>query len=288
MKKEWSIQKALFVLVGSTVCTLTLSLIILFSWQKKRAERLENECYHVRYILQTGPEKKALPTAHLAEILGLCKDLPISLYALDMKDLKKRLLQSPFIAKANVKRLPPSTLYIDYEIRKPVAWISDFKNRAVDQEGYLFPIHPFFSPKQLPEIYLGISDLSSSRIEGAALDLAFRVLKYLEESPWAEGLQVERVDVSHAFSSSLGTREVVILTKEEIGVHKKGRKVSFVFPRILRLTPKGYEEQLTRFFALKKEMIKSYRKQLASYDSGGKFSPKIIDLRAPQLAFIQK
>jgi hypothetical protein len=232
--------------------------------------------------------KEALKTAYLAEALGLSSDQPSSLYAFDLKKGAQQLKSSPLIANATVKRLAPSALYIDYEVRKPIAWAADFKNTAVDAEGYLFPVAPFFSPKQLPELYLGLSEFPDWKVEGPHFQLALKILQLLEEVPWKEGLQIKRVDVSNAFAPSLGMREVVLFTEEELSFRNQDREIVCVFPKILRLAPKDYEQQLNNFFTLRRSMLEDYRKQLSMIDKGGRFAPRIIDLRIPQLAFVEK
>lgn len=285
--KMWTMRQALFCLVGSTLCTLTLSLGGYWSWSKYRHNRLCDEKYRVVAILQTGPEKEALKTDYLAELLGLSADQPMSLYAINMKKAEAKLLSSPLIANAKVKRLPPSTLYIDYEVRKPIAWLADYKNTAVDKEGHLFPVTPFFSPKQLPEIYLGLPPFSTWQvpIRDPYLQLAFEILQFLDAAPWKEGLRIKRIDVSNAFAASLGQREVVLFTEEELVLPQD---VICTFPKILRLAPKDYSQQLGNFFALRRTMMEDYRRQLASLKEGGRFAPRIIDLRIPQLAFVEK
>jgi hypothetical protein len=72
-----------------------------------------------------------------------------------------------------------------------------------------------------------------------------------------------------------------------------------IFPKVLRLAPKDYPQQLTHFFALRKSMTDDYRKQIVSHvplffppcireGRGGRFAPRVIDLRIPQLAFIDQ
>jgi len=194
------------------------------------------------------------------------------------------LRSSPLIANAHLSRLAPSTLYIDYEVRKPVAWLADFKNIAIDAGGHLFPVYPFLSPKRLPEIYLGISSFENWHIDTPAYHLAMKILQFLEKSAWTESLIIQRIDVSNAFAPSLGLREVVLITEEEISKEDN----VYIFPKILRLAPKDFEDQLTHFFALKRTMLEDYRKQLIGLPSSSKFAPRIIDLRIPQLAFIEK
>ncbi len=283
----WTMRQALFCLVGSTLATLCCSMGGYWMWSHHRQHRLTDEQYRATAILQTGPEKEALRSAYLAELLGLSTDHPLSLYAINPKKAEEKLLASPLIASAKVKRMPPSTLYVDYEVRKPIAWLCDYKNIAIDRTGHLFPVAPFFSPKNLPEIYLGLSAFTNWQIPSTnpSLQLAFEILACLAESPWKEGLRIKRLDVSNAFAQSLGLREVVLFTEEELIL---SHGVVCVFPKILRLSPKDYAQQLSNFFALRRTMMDDYRRQLSSVKQGGRFAPRIIDLRIPQLAFVER
>jgi len=282
--------RALFYLIGSTLLTLVLIFGVYWLWKKHRNERLYSTTYQIKSILQTGPEKEALKTSYLAEILGLSLDKPTQLYAFDLKQGEKHLLSSPLIASAKLKRMAPETLYIDYEVRKPVARLADYKNIAMDMGGFLFPLAPFFSPKHLPEIYLGLPAFISWKLENPRLDLALEILRFVEAAPWKEGLRVQRIDVSNAFTTSLGQREIVLFTEEELFIPQKEGEVVFVFPKILRLTPKDYKQQLSNFFSLRRTMMEDYQKQLASLKpcKGGRYTPRIIDLRIPQLAFVER
>lgn len=291
MSPNWSMRQALFCLIGSTTLTLTLSLGGYWLWSKHRTDRLRSAAYLITSIIQTGPEKEALKTAYLAELLGLSADQPTHLYAFDTKKGEQKLLASPLISQAKIKRLPPSTIYIDYEVRKPIAWLADYKNTAIDWEGYLFPVAPFFSPKHLPEIYLGLPDSGVTwqvSIKDPHFQLALEILQFLETAPWKEGLRIKRIDVSSAFASSLGQREIVLFTEEELSLRQEAGEVVCIFPKILRLAPKDYNQQLSNFFSLRRTMIEDYRRQLASVKEGGRFAPRIIDLRIPQLAFVEK
>ncbi|OGN63937.1 MAG: hypothetical protein A3E80_01420 [Chlamydiae bacterium RIFCSPHIGHO2_12_FULL_49_9] len=269
-------------------------------WKNLKQKRLSDEAYKIAAIVQTGPEKEALKTAYLAELLSLSIDQPTHLYRVDLKRAVQKLLSSPLIADARVKRMPPNTLYIDYEVRRPVAWLSDYKNIGIDQAGFLFPMTPFFSPKNLPEIYLGLPAFGApedsfgrkggawlSPIKNRYLNLAFEVLQYLEGSSWKEGLQIKRIDVSNAFAPSLGQREIVLFTEEEITVRRNEKEIACIFPKILRLAPKEYHQQLANFIALRRSMVEDYRRQMASLQLSCRFAPRIIDLRIPQLAFIE-
>lgn len=286
--KKWKLSTALFLLIGSTTFTLVVSVGGFLYWNKTRTSKRNSEKYQISAIIQTGPEKEALKTTYLAELLDISIDHPQNLYAFDLKEGQRKLLSSPLIRHAEIKRLPPSTLYIDYEVRKPVAYLGDFKNMGIDEEGYFFPIKPFFSPKRLPEIYLGVSTETSSPIHSPYFNLALEILKYLERSPWEEGLRILTIDVSYAFEPSLGRREIVLTTEEEISMRNERGKIFCTFPKIIRLSPKDYTNQLENFFKLQRAMIEDYRRQITSLNSGGRFASRIVDLRIPQLAFVEK
>lgn len=297
---NWTMRQALFCLIGSTACTLVLSLSGYALWSRSQHTRLNDPAYRISAIVQTGPEKEALKTVYLAELLGLSADRETNLYAFDRKKGIEKLLASPLIGKAEIKRLPPKALYIDYEVRKPVAWLGDYQNIAIDREGYLFPVAPFFSPKELPEIYLGLPPFGTAEdsagrkgglwqtpVENRHLRLAFEILQFLEGTPWREGLRIKRIDVSNAFASSLGQREIVLFTEEELTIVQDGQSIRSIFPKILRLAPKEYPQQLANFFSLRKSMLEDYRRQMALAPHPGRFAPRIVDLRIPQLAFVE-
>lgn len=281
--KTWTLRQCLFFLVGTMCCTALLSFSGYALWKRKKEEKLQNKEYQILAIIQTGPEKEALKTAYLAEILGLSRDAPTQLYAFDINQAEQKLLASPLITKAKIKRVPPKSIYIDYEVRKPIAKLADFENCAIDASGHVFPIHPFFSPKNLPEIYLGMHTWANP-VNGSSFTLAKEILEFLDEAPWREGFMVKRIDVANAFATSLGTREVVLITEEEIAMQKGVA----VFPKLLRLNPKDFQQQLTHFCLLRKKMADDYKKQLAHFKEGGRFNPRIVDLRIPQLAFVEK
>ncbi len=294
------IQKAFLILGGSVAITLILAFGSYSVYGKLKQKRIHSDRYKIEGIIQTGPEKEALKTVYLAELLGLSADTPKNIYALDLKKAEAALLSSPLIAKAKVKRLPPNTLYIDYEVHRPIAWVSDYANTAIDRSGYLFPIAPFLSPKEMPEIYLGLPPFESEAdsfgrsggrwrmpLQNRYLDLAFNLLQTFEGSPWRDGLRIKRIDVSNAFAPSLGRREIVLITEEEISLKKENHEIAFTFPKVLRLAPKDWNQQLQNFFALRQNMIEDYKKQLGLAEEGRAFKPRIIDLRVPQLAFVE-
>ncbi|HSX37517.1 MAG TPA: hypothetical protein VLE95_01665 [Chlamydiales bacterium] len=294
------VRKSLFAFIGSGAVCLVLSLGGYYAFLKYHGKKILDEKYYIRTIVQTGPEKEALHTSYLAELLNLSIDHPVSLYAFDVKESEKKLMVSPLIKSAKVKRIFPSAIYIDYEARKPVAMLADYKNTAIDRDGYLFPFSPFFSPKEIPELYIGLPSFEASEdamgrkggqwlapLKNPFITLAFDVLRFLDGTPWRENFQLKKIDVSNAFAPSLGQREIVLFTEEKLVIRKMDEEVFCVLPKILRVAPKDFAQQLNHFFILRRNMEEDYRKQLESIAVSTRFASRIIDLRIPHLAFVQ-
>jgi hypothetical protein len=162
------------------------------------------------------------------------------------------------IKDAKVKLIEPDTIYVDYTVRQPLAWLYDFENIALDEEGVPFPVSPFFTPKKLPEVYLGIRNFYWNRpLKERSAQLALTILQLLSRL----SLNVKRLDVSKAYLPSLGRREVVLILDEQ------------GFTKTLRLTPKNFAQELGNYLELRGKLPAA---------------AQIIDLRIPQLAFIEE
>lgn len=300
IKDRWPLKWALLFLGGTTLTTFLVGLLCISFYQDWRRERRSDPRYAITQILQTGPEREALPTNCLAELLSLSSDVTQNLYAFDLKKGEKALLECPLIVQAKLERSSPSTLAVNYEIRRPIALLADYQNVAVDAQGYLFPLHPFLSPKEMPEIYLGLppfeAEEDAMRRKGGRWGeplsnrewlLALEILQTFDETPWKEGISVRRIDLSNAFASTLGRREIVLFTSEEVRLQRDGSILTFLFPKILRLPTRDYRNQLNNFFSLRATMQQDYARQLATFQQGATFAPRIIDLRLSHLAFVE-
>lgn len=209
-------------------------------------------------IVQTGPQREALKTTYLAELLKISADRPVTASSFNLKEAERRLLSCPLIKAAKINLTAPDTVYVDYTVRQPLAWLFDFENIALDEEGYPFPVSPFFTPKKLPEIYLGIRNFYWGRpLKDKKAELALTLLQLLHRL----SLQVKRLDTSKAFETSLGRREVVLILDEQ------------GFTKALRLTPKNFAQELGNYLELRTKLPPV---------------PQTIDLRISQLAFIQE
>ncbi|NGX50901.1 MAG: hypothetical protein K1060chlam2_00752 [Chlamydiae bacterium] len=210
----------------------------------------------IRWIAQTGPIREGLKTDYLAELLHLSIDHPTSL---DPEEAEKILIQSPLIKEVAVTLLAPETLLIDYTLRRPSFFLSDFSNVAIDERGKIFPIAPFSTPKRLPELFLGLKKIPdwSDPIPEQKLRLAFHLTEQFRGS-----IRIASIDLSQSDRETLGRREIVLILDNENGNE-----------HYLRLTPKSYVEELSHYFAIREQLL---TKSL------------VIDLRVPALAFLNQ
>ena len=233
-------------------------------------------------IVQTGPQRQALKTEYLAEMLGLSRDYPYNASRFSLQGAKQKLLSSPLISAADVKLIKPDTLYIDYTVRQPIAWVEDYDNIVFDKEGFLFPFSPFFTPKHLPAIYFGLGPFGEPPLdpvlptpswkvplEGKCVDLALNILNIVTDPKVIDLFSVKRIDVSNAFAQSYGTREIVVMTEDTIVKSLQGKEIQLIFPRILRLSTKNYAQELGNYLLLREQLLEEERNTPLPENSGG-------------------
>lgn len=276
ISKKLSFVQALGWILSSTFLISGSAFAWLCYYQQ---QRVSGSSEKISAIIQTGPKKEALKTVYLAELMGISVDQPEPFLGFDIKRAEDRLLSSPVIKKASVKLLSPGTLYVDYTAREPQAWIYEYENTAIDEEGYLCPVYPFFSPKNLPEIHLGLPPFGrypvigwNIPLKGREIELAFSLLKLIKTTETEELIQIKRIDVSKAFSESCGMREIVLICEDQIE--------NVRHTRFLRLSPKNYPQELGNYLKLREQLIEKER------NSGP--TEKVIDLRLSKLAFIEE
>lgn len=232
--------------------------------------------------------------------MGLSKDHPLLVSRFDPKKAEAALLSSPLLQEAKVKVIKPSTVYVDYTVRQPLAWLYDYENIALDKEGYLIPMYPFFPPKNLPEIYLGLAPFGerpviphlpiaawNEPLRGPCVELAFDLLLRLQ--PLSRDLfRIKRIDVSKAFELSLGQREVIVIVDNELYLSESSEPV--LSTHYLRLSTKGYPQELGNYLELRKKLLDEDMQKLRAQDPSQKsgLSEKVIDFRIAQLAYIDE
>lgn len=242
-----------------------------FVYQSFWNARAFDDRYKLVAIVQTGNEKEALKTSYLAEVLGLSSNRPQNLYRIDLSAAERKLLQSPLIATAKVKRVPPGALYIDYKIRKPAAYLSDRLNAALDEEGYVIPFKPFFTPKKIVHFYLGLDpslELAwNEKLHDQKLELAWSLLNRLKSE---EGVSVNTIDLTRSKAESLGERRIVVLLDL---LTDEGSRLE----RCLILNSDDPIEGIERF--------KQFKDQANAFTNEKHL---VLDLRVPELGVIKK
>lgn len=212
----------------------------------------------IKALVQTSSHYAPLPTLYLAEVLNLSSDHPTLLNSYNLEAAKERLCATYLIKSALLKKVLPDTLYIDYEVREPIAYLGDYSNTVLDEEGMFFPLNPFYSLRTLPEIYLGANAFPSPW--GGKMEESH--LKIIKEFFTLFGSKnISRLDLSYVESESAGTRQIILILKNGV---------------ILRLSAANYSEEIKHYFVLVKEVLK---KEPSHY---------IVDLRIPDVAYIQK
>jgi hypothetical protein len=290
------LKKALLWIFFSALAVSGSTWLCFLYYQHVRDLHANDDTFKIVAIVQTSSQQEILKTVYLAELLDLSLDKPVNLYSFNTKDARRKLLSNPLIRQANVKKIRPGTVYIDYALRQPVAFLADFTNTAIDVDGYTFPFKPFFTPKKLPEIFLGLLEraevsLNKEKIWGESIKdkhmlLALSVLDYISTNYRLESLHIRRIDVSRAFAPSCGQRQIVIALEDQIEKEMNGKSILFILPRILRLSSKDYEQGLANYKILRSELMKK-----SMPDSEGpivKIPAVVIDLRLSNLAFMSK
>jgi len=288
MRKKLPLVNALAWIVASTILITGTATYLLKKKGYRDRNEFSNAAYHIVTIVQTGPQKEALKTTYLAELMGLSIDRPQTIYSFDTVQAQKDLLRSHVIKEAKVKILPPKSVYVDYTVRQPIALLYQYENIAIDAEGYLFPLLPFFPPKKLPEIYL--KEPFKNPLQGADFELAKTFLQLLEIPLYKNLIHVKRIDLSHIFATSYGRREIVLQLEDEVLRREGDREVLFLFPRLLRLSTKNYAAELGNYLKLREQLLIEESKKLKTLKTSQeiyRFPEKIIDLRLPSLAFIE-
>lgn len=294
---------ALAWIVVSIFLVTGTSYLILNQYLKEQKNNAFDPQYAINSIVQTGPQREALKTQYLAELINLSSDYFYSSLAFNPKKAERCLLRSPLISRAEIKLIKPNALYIDYTVRQPIAWLEDYANVVLDKEGYPFPFRPFFSPKNLPAIYFGLAPFGMPSIEpdrpiaqwgmplkGKYLDIAFDILSIISDPKVNDFFSVKRIDVSNAYAESYGTRKIVLILEDSMTLTIDDHPVQFCLPRILRLSTKNYAQELSNYLKLREQLLEEEKKISSIPENSNsviRLKEKIIDFRLQKLAFVE-
>ncbi len=286
--RRYSLVVSLFWIVGSTIIVAGLGFASQKHLQLEKKRAAVDPRQRIVKIVQTGPEKEALSTLYLAELLELSIDHPISNRAIDLQAAEAKLLRSPVIESAKVSLDKPNTIVIDYVARRPVAWLYDYVNIGIDSHAVPFPVHPFFSSKNLPEIVLGepVALVWNHPILHKNMQLALTILNLLKPAPFT----IKRIDVGQAYEENYGKRQIVVIIEETFKISWKEQDLLCVLPRILRLSTKDFRKELGNYLVLRDDETLAFDPTVAKFDADGKAAhlpSQVIDLRVAGMAFLQ-
>jgi hypothetical protein len=288
-ERRLTLSKAAFYVLLSVLIVSGSGLVMLLMYQHIRKNWIHDDKYKIVAIIQTGPVKEALPTVLLAELLDLSVDKPTNLYRFDTKAAEQKLRAFPVIQSAIVKRIKPGSVYVDYSLRTPIAYLVDLTNTAVDVDGVIFPFAPYFTPKNLPEVYLGLDEGSEnvqwgSNVSGKKLDLAWNILKLIETKLPKEYTKIKRIDVSHAWAPTHGLREIIVILEDQVtesGVLK-------INESIIRFNHEDYASTLSDYKKLYSKMDTIVTNEIGKDDKVVKTKPVIVDMRIKDLSYVKQ
>lgn len=242
----------------------------------------QDERYTIVAVVQHCHTQDTLKTACLTELLQLSVDKPVNLYSFDLKQKSDLLHEFSPILQAQIKKIKPGTIYIDYHLRSPHAYIGDYANTAIDATGVLMPFAPYYTPKNIPTYILGLNIPSQNvwghRLKNNEMQLALALHRLFNEH--FQEVSIKQIDVSNAFAENCGRREIVVAVDEFFKIQVNGRVKYRRCPRVLRMTAESYPQQLADYQRLQVHL------KTQSSNHPDFFKESVVDLRIPQLAFI--
>lgn len=285
-KKKLTPKQALLTILLSIILVTGTCFSFFVYYRYMRNQQLQDPAYQIVAVVQTSPDREGLKTGYLTELLNLSIDRPSNLYEYNTQEAMEKLIRLPVIKDASVRKIRPGTIHVDYTLRKPIAYIGGCTNTAIDAEGKVFPFKPFYTPKKLPEIYLG-SDIPAwgSLLNGESKDLAFKILELIPQFCDANAFLC-CIDVSNAFASSDGQREIVLTLEDRLIRVIDGKTILRVQPHLLRLRENNLLQQLGNYVVLRKYLREREKTDLLAGEGTIRQAKTIsMDLRLSELAF---
>lgn len=281
------LSKAFLWILGSTLLISGTAFMGWLYYLHVKEKRYQDDQYQIAAIVQSNLQSDALKTAYLAEVLDLSLDRPVNLYQFNVKEGVNTLLSNPLIKEASIKKILPGTLLIHYQMRTPLAYLGDYANTVIDEGGALFPFRPFFTPKRLPILILGMKPNErqwGSSLKGErSLKLAYSIMQQFDQLK-QDRFRIRQLDVSLAQDDSYGQRQVVLVLEENSQDWNASDPHSLLY---LRLNADDPAQALVNFHTLQAALFDK-KEEAPVKDLGAGSKIVLIDLRIPHLAFIKR
>ena len=260
---SYSFKKACAIIAVATLCSSGVSMLAFFGLRSFCAKKSELTSDKIEKLIQGVAVGEPIYMPFLARALGLSCDKQQSLNSFDRNEGEKKLIETCFLKEAHLKIIKPNILFIDYQPRIPLAFLANYANTVIDEEGVCFPLYPFFTPKKLPKVFLSEKNFQrEGKIWGKKIPSEEMILLQ-EVMTLFQGKNLLQIDFKKKGEESLGKREIVIIIENEGHSHT------------LRLQAGHLRENIKNYFLLSNDYLKKEKKNC------------IIDFRLPHMAFTQ-
>lgn len=228
MNRSSLFSKAL--IIGLSLCLVSLP-TYLFLFGKK-----EDKVFLLRTIIQKTTTINPLSPRFFSDYLGLSPSgKALNLHKLDESKIQKKLQEFPIFKTIQAQLSEQGELLVSYELRKPIFILSDYGNLGLDAEGYILPLKPYYSPKILPQVYLGIEHFQWNHKH--PISHALEVLSFFQKQH-NDAFSIQTIDLSRLSHKIPAHREVIVTM---VFLNKK---------HYLRLHPDRIEMALKRYIHL--------------------------------------
>jgi cell division septal protein FtsQ len=238
-------------------------------WHLKQ-EKSEEKKYGITQLIQSGSQKEGLPSTYLEHLLNLEKEATYIARS-DLQAMQDLLLAQPWIKKAYVTLQIPDTLHIEYTMREAIFLLEDSSGYGVDEEGVYFPLEPFCSYQNLPQVFLGLANQNWEETKDVFLlrvEWAKKLVEALNQK--SPSWRVLRLNLSDLYFDHRPVSEAVI----ELKNRAQGQSL------LLRIPGSQWKEALSRWCRLEDSHL------LFSSPNNEENRALAIDLRIPELAYV--
>jgi hypothetical protein len=214
------------------MCILFTSLFLVsglgFKLMKKVVNRDEKRVI-IKRLVTSSMSSFSLPLSYFSELMNVDNEGGLAITNKSLQKLEALILTSPVIKEVNLES-SSGDLLIDYRVNYPVAELADIKNVVISSNGIMMPKNPFFPALRLTQVYLGLgqSIKYGQALSDLRLSTALEFLSQYKEELSQKGYEIEALDFSNYYCSSLGKRQVIVtLTKRDQKLYLRMKPPNF-------------------------------------------------------------